>query len=278
LTFGAGGAFMDMDEDTWPRVLKDAIGNGVVYLDTAHAYGAGKCEERIGQLMPEHRKDVLIQTKIRTRDKNEWWAHFELSLKRLRAEYVDMLLIHSLQEDDDLTAIEAPGGPLELLYKAKEQRLARWIGISSHVRSSTLITFLRRHKVDAIQVALNVATGAQHFLRDQQGPYETRFRETTLPVATDLGLGITVMKVLGAGLIANQFERFDSRTCLRYALSFPVTAASIGMATHAQFKENLDVVRRFEPYSPQELRELTTAAEPIKTVFNNFMATHHDVA
>ena len=42
---------------------------------------------------------------------------------------------------------------------------------------------------------------------------------------------------------------------------------------------NLEVVRDFKPYSPEEMQEIKLqAAGEIKTSFRNFMAGHHDVA
>ena len=42
---------------------------------------------------------------------------------------------------------------------------------------------------------------------------------------------------------------------------------------------NLEVVRNFKPYSPEEMQEIKRqAAGGIKTSFRNFMAGHDDVA
>jgi predicted aldo/keto reductase-like oxidoreductase len=270
LTFGCGSRWMMYDEDPGLEVLNQAIDSGLIYLDTAHGYGRGKSEERIGRLMPARRKQVLIQTKIMTRDPDRWWKDLELSLKRMNIDYVDMLLLHSLGDDKDLAAIEVKGGPAEQLYRAKEQKLARWIGVSSHTNSQTLARFLRRHRVDGIQTALNVATND---CRDMG------FEETALPVAVEQGLGIIAMKVMGQDTIVGVYPQYDYATCLRYALSLPITSATVGMPKKEHLKLNLEVVRDFKPYSPEEMQEIKRqAAGEIKTSFRNFMAGHDDLA
>jgi len=270
LTFGCGSRWMMHQEEAGMEVVNRAIDNGVIYLDTAHGYGRGKSEERIGRLMPARRKEVLIQTKLMTRDPDRWWKDLELSLKRMNVDYVDMLLLHSLGDDEDLAKMEVKGGPVEQLYRAKEQKLARWIGISSHSNSQTLARFLRRYRVDGVQIALNVATNDCRDLG---------FEETALPVAVEQGLGIIAMKVMGQDQIVGAYPRYDYAKCLRYALSLPVSSATVGMPKVEHLPLNLEVVRDFKPYTPEEMQQIKRqAAGEIKTSFRNFMAGHQDLA
>ena len=268
LTFGSGSRWMMYEEEEGLRVINEAIDSGITYLDTAHNYGSGKSEEWIGKLMPERRKQVLIQTKIADRDPDGFQQKLELSLKRLKVDYLDMCLIHSLEQDDDLEALEK--GVIDRLYKAKEQGLTRWIGISSHTSGATLAKFLRRHKVDAIQCGLNVATN---------GPHDMGFEELVLPLAVEQGSGITAMKVMGQDMIANKYEAYGYDTCLRYSLSLPVTAATVGMPKPEHLKKNLELVRNFKPFSPEEMQALKKkAAGEIQSSFIEHMRGHSDFA
>jgi len=270
LTVGCGSRLLMRGEEKAVSFLECAIDQGVIYLDTAHSYGRGKSEKAIGALMPARRKEVLIQTKIATRDKNKWWADLELSLKRLNVDYVDMLLLHHLGDDADLEKLEVKGGPVEQLYRAKEQKLTRWIGISSHTNSLTLVKFLRRHKVDAVQIAMNVATN---------GNYDMGFEETALPVAAEQGLGIIAMKVRGQDKIAGKYPGFDYATCLRYVLTLPITTATVGMPKMEHLEQNLEVVKNFKPFAPEKMIELKRKAQgEIKTSFFEHMKGHSDFA
>jgi uncharacterized protein len=271
LTFGSGSRWLmyEKEEDAL-RVMNHAIDSGVIYIDTAHMYGDGESERRIGLLMPARRKDVLLQTKIDTRDKDLWWKHLELSLKRLNVEYVDTLLLHEMGNEADLAAIEAKGGPLDQLYKAKEQGLARWIGVSDHADCQSMVKFLRRHTVDMIQMPLNVATNAAR---------DMGFEETSLPVAVEKGVGIIAMKVMGQDAIVGKHPQFDAATCLRYSLSLPITSGTVGMPKPEHLTANLETVKNFKPFTPEEMQEIKArAAREIQTSFHDFMRHHSDSA
>ena len=271
LTFGSGSRWMMYEQvDQALEVMNRAIDSGIIYLDTAHGYGNGKSETQIGMLMPRRRKEVLIQTKIATREKDQWWSDLELSLKRMNIEYLDTCLLHSLEHEDDLEKLEVKGGPLEQLYKAKEQKLVRWAGCSGHTDGPAMAKFLARNDLDVVQMALNVATN---------GPFDMGFEESALPVAVKKGMGIIAMKVMGQDLIANKYENYDYATCLRYSLSLPVTSCTVGMPKPEHLTRNLEVVRNFKPLGKEEQMKLKSAAAgEIQTSFLNFMAGHQDVA
>ena len=87
------------------------------------------------------------------------------------------------------------------------------------------------------------------------------------------------MKVMGQDQIVGKYDRFDYATCLRYALSLPITSATVGMPRRDHLAANLEVVRNFKPYSKEEMEKIKAeAGQEIKTSFADFMAGHEDVA
>ena len=107
LAFGAGSRFVGYETDEEAlKVLDRAIDLGMTYIDTAHSYGDGKSEERIGQLMPTRRKEVVLATKLSARTADDGRRQLELSLKRLRTDHLDVVHIHALGDRDDLAADE----------------------------------------------------------------------------------------------------------------------------------------------------------------------------
>src|SRR5579859_7929125 len=97
LGFGSGSRFMMYEqEDKALEALSRAIELGITYIDTAHNYGNGKSEERIGKLMATRRKDVTLATKIPGRKADQARRQLELSLKRLQTDHLDVLHIHAL--------------------------------------------------------------------------------------------------------------------------------------------------------------------------------------
>ncbi|MCC6231373.1 MAG: aldo/keto reductase, partial [Verrucomicrobiales bacterium] len=156
LGFGCGSRFlMYADDDTALAALHHAIDLGICYLDTAHSYGNGKSEERVGRAMPARRREVVLATKIAARTAEEARRQIELSLRRLQTDHLDVMHIHALKNLEDLQAIEAKGGVLEALYRAREEGLTRAIGITSHADPVALQTALQRHDFDCTQMALN---------------------------------------------------------------------------------------------------------------------------
>src|SRR5689334_24930494 len=106
LAFGCGSRFLMYEqEDKALAALNHAIDLGITYVDTAYAYGDGKSESRVGQVMVTRRKDVWLATKIPDRTRDEFLRRLEGSLKPLRVDHVDLLLIHTLRHADDLATI-----------------------------------------------------------------------------------------------------------------------------------------------------------------------------
>ncbi len=78
------------------------------------------------------------------------------SLKNLGVSHVDLMHIHGLGNESDLAAIEAPNGQLKAMQRAKEQKMTRFIGVTSHQNPQVL-----RAAADASRVRFH-ADGAQH--------------------------------------------------------------------------------------------------------------------
>jgi aryl-alcohol dehydrogenase-like predicted oxidoreductase len=83
-------------EDKALEALNKALDLGITYIDTAHGYGGGKSEERIGKVMAQRRKEVVLATKIGARKGDDAMREIELSLKRLQTDHLDVMHIHAL--------------------------------------------------------------------------------------------------------------------------------------------------------------------------------------
>ena len=156
LGFGSGSRFlMYADDDQAIAALNRALDLGIRYIDTAHSYGDGKSETRVGRVMATRRAEVVLGTKLSARTAEQARRQIELSLKRLQTDHVDVLHIHALKNLDDLRAIEAKGGVLDALYEARDQKITRAIGITCHADPVSLEAALERHDFDCTQMALN---------------------------------------------------------------------------------------------------------------------------
>jgi hypothetical protein len=251
-----------------------AIDSGIRYLDTAQAYGDGISETWVGIAGKDRRQELVYATKTPARKADDLLRRAEQSLKRLQTDYLDVLHIHSLRFAEDLAEIEAKGGALEALYKLREQKVARFIGITSHTDPATLAEALRRHDFDCTQMALNA--GLQGSSPDGAGYWKktkdlfgealpprphpgASFQDVALPVAVKKNLGIVAMKVTAQdGLIGKGAGRSDAAPLIRYALSLPVSVVTVGMPKLSFIGENTALARSFRPMRKSEMKDLST--------------------
>ncbi len=112
------------------QVLDLLLENGVNHIDTAPRYG--DAELRIGPWMAAHRKDFFLATKTGQRTYEGAREEFSRSLERLRVDSVDLIQMHALYHPDEWDVAMGEGGALEYLIEARDQGLARFIGVTGH--------------------------------------------------------------------------------------------------------------------------------------------------
>ena len=158
LGFGSGSRFaMYKDEDKALEALGHAIDLGITYIDTAHAYSDGQSEERIGRLMTTRRERGDAGHQAPARKGDDAKRQLELSLKRLQTDQLDVVHIHELKDLEDLAAIEAKDGVLDVLRKPATRRSSGPSASLATPHPVALKTALERHDFDCTQMALNAA-------------------------------------------------------------------------------------------------------------------------
>ena len=275
LGFGSGSRFlMYKDDDEAIAALNHAIDLGIGYIDTAHSYGDGKSEERVGRVMATRRKEVTLATKIAARTADGARRQIELSLKRLQTDHLDVMHIHALKNADDLAAIEAKGGVLEAIYEARDQKVTRAIGITSHAAPAALASALERHDFDCTQMALNAGLVNMTEAMKISPAGKDSFEQLALPVANRKKLGVIAMKVFGQEQLLNAAP---AEKLLGYALSLPVSLASLGMPKLDLIERNAAFARSFTPMPPSERTRLADSIETgRKHAMVNFLRDHED--
>lgn len=265
LAFGCGSRFlMYKDEDSASAILNRAIDLGITYLDTAYAYGDGQSETRVGKLMASRRKQVWLATKIPDRTRDEFLRRLEASLKRLQTDHVDLVHIHSLGQADDLAKIEAPNGALKGLMEAREQKMARFVGMTSHTNGEVMAAAIKRHDLDCVQMALNASRNG-------------RFEELALPAANAKNLGVIAMKVTGQEfLVGDGPGKADMNSLLRYSMSLPVTTAVVGMPRPEMLAHNVETARNYSALSDAEKERLRQQLNPAREGLEKRLVGHLD--
>jgi predicted aldo/keto reductase-like oxidoreductase len=265
LAFGCGSRFlMYKDEESATVILNRAIDSGITYLDTAFAYGDGESETRVGQVMATRRKEVWLATKIPDRTRDGFLRRLEGSLKRLKTDHVDLVHIHSLGHPDDLAKIEEPDGALKALMEAREQKMARFAGMTSHTDGEVMAQAIERHDLDCVQMALNASRNG-------------RFEELALPAANKKNLGVIAMKITGQEFLVGEGSgKANMASLLRYSMSLPVTTAVVGMPKPEMLAHNVEIARGFSPLDDQEKERIRQQVGPSREGLEKKLVGHVD--
>ena len=265
------------DQGKAVEAIHRALDLGVNYMDTAYSYGNGRSETWVGEAIKGRRKGLWIATKIQERNPDKAAAIIEGSLKRLGVDQVDLLHIHSLLDGDDLAAIEAKNGILNLLYKLRDQKVTRFIGVTSHTDPATLKTALERHDFDCTQMALNAAHAGM--MNGQGGmvinpKLATSFELLAMPVALKKKMGVTAMKIFAQEKLVGAAE-VDK--LVGYALTLPVAAAVLGMPKLEFIDQNIQVAKAFKPLGKPEMKDLSgKLSKQYKAELDRFFRNHVD--
>jgi predicted aldo/keto reductase-like oxidoreductase len=265
LAMGCGSRFLMYPADQASAVLEKVMASGINYLDTAVGYGEGESETRVGRVMATRRKDVFLATKVPTRARTRDAALKEVegSLKRLQTDHLDLLHLHSLGDESDLAKIEAPDGAIKALYELREQKVTRFIGMTSHTDGAVMAKAIERNDLDCVQMAMNPARAA-------------RFEELALPAANRKNLGVILMKVTGQDKLMEDGGA-DTASLLRYAWSLPISTAVCGMPKLEFLEANVVTAKAYSaPLPPAEMEKLRQQLAGRKFVLERFFAHHHD--
>ncbi len=119
-----------MRQERADEVLATLLEFGVNHIDTAASYGDS--ELRVAPWMAAHRDRFFLATKTEDRTGDGARASLELSLTRLGVDSVDLIQLHNLVEPDEWEAAHGPGGAVEALSRARDEGLARFIGVTGH--------------------------------------------------------------------------------------------------------------------------------------------------
>jgi aryl-alcohol dehydrogenase-like predicted oxidoreductase len=279
LAFGSGSRFlMYREEDQALAALTRALDLGITYIDTADDYGRSHLsEQRVGKAIKGRRDGIFLATKVTPRKGDDARRAIEESLKALQVDRVDLLHIHQLMDEDDLAQVEAKGNVLDQVLKARDQKMARFIGITSHDNPAVLKTALERHDFDCTQMALNAGQVAMMDGRSGMVPnpaMKTSFETVALPVAVRKKMGILGMKIFAQEALVGQAP---PEKLLFYTLSLPVTSAVVGMPKLEHIEQNVRSAKSFQPLPAAEMQQMSgRLSSRNKQALDRFFQHHAD--
>ena len=135
--------------------MERVISAGVNHIDVAPSYG--QAEERLGPWMARERKRFFLGCKTLERTREGAAAELQRSLKKLKVDTFDLYQLHAVNTLYDLDQAMRPGGALEAITAAREQKLTHYIGITAHGLEAPVILLeaLRRFDFDSVLFPLN---------------------------------------------------------------------------------------------------------------------------
>jgi uncharacterized protein len=209
-----------------PGLVRAALKAGLVHFDTAHGYQRGKNEEMLGEVLKEYpRESFTIATKVGPAGKEDFLAAFELSLQRLRMQYVDILYLHGVSSRASVLSQEM----MDILKELKASGKARHLGVSTH-----------KNEPEVIQAAID--SGVFEVVLTSINFRQDHYAEVSAAVAraAKAGVGIVAMKTMaGAYFDKDRKEPINCKAALKWVLQDENVTTSIpGITSYDMLAEN----------------------------------------
>lgn len=206
MTFGEAWGW-GANEDTCKEQLTLFFDRGGNFIDTANVYTNGQSEEILGRLLEGDRDRLVLATKYtfnqRPGDPNaggnarkNMMQSVDASLKRLRTDYIDLYWVHAW---DMMTPIDEVMRAFDDLVRSGR---VLHVGVSDYpawkvAEANTLADFRGWSPFVGLQILYNLVS------RDAE-------REL-IPMARDLGLGVTPWSPLGRGVLTGKYSSKDMK-------------------------------------------------------------------
>ena len=241
---GLGGIpIQKIDAEGTRVLLRKLMGEGVNFIDTARGYTVS--EEYLGFALEGLREHFVLATKSMARTRDAMAKDIDLSLEKLRTNYIDLYQVHN-PNAQDLERVLAPDGALEALLEAKAQGKIGHIGITLHsvelFRQAVELPW-----VETIMFPYNIV--------ETQG-------EELIARCAERNIGFICMKPLAGGAID------DPATALRFVVSNPnVTVVIPGMAEETEITQNVTATADTAPLTEEEQSKIAHIRKELGTNF-----------
>ncbi len=272
-----------IDQEMVNRLVDKAMEYGVNYFDTSPAYCKGKSEGATGTALSRHpRESYYIATKLSNFAPSTWSreasiAMYRKSLKELKTDYIDYMLLHGVgMGDDGMATMQAryiDNGMLDFLMKERDEGRIRNLGFSYHGDIKVFDYLLSQHdkyKWDFVQIQMNYL--------DWNHAKEINKRNTNASYLYDelhkRGIPAVIMEPLLGGrlskvhdhVVARLKQREPERSVASWAFRFAGTPEGVltvlsGMTYMEHLEDNLRTYCPLKPLSEEETQYLYDTAD-----------------
>jgi len=218
-----------------PSLVRAALAEGMVLLDTAHGYQRGRNEEMLGKVLADYpRESFVIATKVRLESGSsaesirDFLSTVDISLERLKMKQVDILYAHGVDSrESGLNPVL-----LEALKQVKQSGRARFVGFSTHENEPDVIDAAVEGGVcDVVLTSVN-------FMQDHYALVKAAMKR-----AAAAGIGIVGMKTMAGGYFDKaRSRRINCKAALKFVLQDENLSTTIpGITSFDQLSENAGV-------------------------------------
>ncbi|MEH7251878.1 aldo/keto reductase [Neobacillus niacini] len=241
---GGHNLFQNLNEADGIDFVREALNNGVNFIDTADIYGLGRSEELVGEVLKEfNRNDIVIATKgaqhwypdgsVKTDNRPEYLREaVEKSLQRLQLDFVDLYYLHF--PDNETPFTESIG---ELARLKKEGKI-RAIGISN---------------VSIDQLKEANANGDISVLQSPYNMLDRSAEAELLPYCVENNISFIPYGPLAFGLLGGGFTKNTTIDSQDWRNSIPLFQGE-------QFQQTLETVDKLKEVAAQKATSLPNLA------------------
>ena len=218
---GFGMMRLPNDQDEVNQLVDYAIAHGVNYFDTAPMYMRGQSEVLTGNALARHpREKFFVATKMSNQGPNLWDFResvkmYRQSFERLRVDYIDYYLLHSIGGGgvDALKGRFLDNGLLDFLLKEREAGRIRHLGFSYHGDVSAfdwLLDHNEEYHWDFVQIQMNFLDW-RHASLNTNGWRKDADAEYLYNKCEKLGIQNVIMEPLRGGAFGRMAQELEDQ-------------------------------------------------------------------
>ena len=140
------------NQENLEACIHRALELGINHIETARGYGTS--EMQLGEVLPKLPRDrMIVQTKVAPQaSAAEFLKTFDLSMKYLKLDHVDLLSLHGINHRETLEWSLKPGGCLEAARQLQKAGRCRFIGFSTHGTTDTILEAINSGEFDYVNL------------------------------------------------------------------------------------------------------------------------------
>ena len=282
---GFGMMRLPDDQEDVDRLVDYAIAHGVNYFDTAPMYKGGRNEDQTGRALSRYPRDkYYIATKMSNQNQRLWDFEaakemYERSFERLRVDYIDYYLLHSIGGGgvDGLKGRFLDNGLLDFLLKEREAGRIRHLGFSYHGDVSAFDWLLDRqdeYHWDFAQIQMNYLDW-RHASLNKNGWRRDADAEYLYDKLEKTGVQAVIMEPLRGGALGKMNDDLMARLQAVRPDDTPASWAFRWVASHPNILTTLSGINQME-HMEENIRTFSPL-EPCTEAENVLLAEIADV-